>query len=166
MKDTTLVTKDSGGTKPLRLSAFKFKKLSELFPDLFSTAPKGTGIKRVAKGVYDFSVSGGAVGTFNLLPETDLIPANAIVTRALIDVVTAPTSGGSATVAVKVKNANDIKTATAIASYTVGLMDGVPVDTAATSIKLTAASNIVMTVATAALTAGKIVVFLEYVISE
>lgn len=115
-----------------------------------------------AVGVYDFSATGGAQGDHEV---GITLPDNAIVTDVLFDVVTAPTSGGSATVAFKVQSAGDLKAATAIASWT-GLLDGVPVSSAATAIKLTAQRKVYATIATADLTAGKIKVFVEYVVSE
>lgn len=165
MKDQHIVIKQSGGSKPLRQSKFTFKKISELFPFLFTTAPVGTGVKCMAKGQYDFSVSGGATGAYNLLPETELIPAKAVITAVYFDTVTAPTSGGSATIALGVNTTTDLKGATAYGSFS-GITAGIPVSSAATSVKVTAASNLVMTIGTAALTAGKINVFVEYFISE
>jgi hypothetical protein len=55
--------------------------------------------------------------------------------------------------------------AAAFGTYT-GLLDGIPAFSAATSIKTSAEIEPVITIGTAALTAGKIVVFMEYVLSE
>jgi hypothetical protein len=55
--------------------------------------------------------------------------------------------------------------ATAFSAYT-GLVAGVPVGTAATAIKLTADVKPTITIATAALTAGKLNVHIKYQISE
>lgn len=124
--------------------------------------------KQVLRGLYDFSVLGGAVGAIKLKDEdgTDLIiPSKAIVTSVYIDVLTAPTSGGAATIAFGANTTTDFKAATAIASYT-GIVAGIPVGTAATAVKMTADRNITATIATAALTAGKIYVLCEYIMSE
>lgn len=53
-----------------------------------------------AKYVYDFSVDGGATGSISLSSKAGYrgLPASAIVTRVFARVVTACTSGGSATV--------------------------------------------------------------------
>ncbi len=132
---------------------------------------------RVAKGVYDFAVQGGAISTISLYDpalgksQPLILPPSAIVSRVLIDVITAPTSGGSATIAVGTGVAvNDLKTATAVASFT-GLLDGIPVNTAATSIKIASTTTLPgqkpsMTIATAALTAGKFNVHIEYYLSD
>lgn len=129
----------------------------------------GTKIQRqrlhAIKCVYDFAAKGGAVGAISLVDESGIscvIPKKAIIRDVLIDVLTAPTSGGSATLAFSSgQGAADLKTATAIASIT-GLVAGVPVGSAATAIKMTADHTPTMTIATAALTAGKINVHIEY----
>ena len=121
------------------------------------------------KGLYDFSVQGGAQGTINLDDTLNefgatgdiTIPDNSIVWSGIADVVTDPTSGGSATVALGLNTTTDILGATAIASVT-GLLALVPVGTAATAVKMTAAQTLDMTIGTADLTAGYINVYLQY----
>lgn len=125
--------------------------------------------KNSVKCTYDFTVQGGAIGSINLLDEDGVavtIPSGAIITRTLIYVPVACTSGGSATIAVKSKSAADLKAATAYTSFTLAaLLDGVPANTAATSIVMTADTIPAITIAVAALTAGKINVFIEYVLT-
>ena len=116
----------------------------------------------IAKATYDFSVHGGSIGDIEIGLK---FPANAIVYQGLIDVVTDPTSGGSATVALKIEGAADLLAATAIASVT-GQMDTVPDGTATNVVKTTAERTLTVTVATAALTAGKFHVYLLYFLSE
>ena len=118
--------------------------------------------KRVAYYEYDFAVDGGAVGDITLRGEG--LPEGAIVTDGKIHVLTAITSGGSATAALKIESAADVLTATAKTSFTLNaILDIVPVRTAATAIRVTAAGNKpVMTVAVAALTAGKFILAVEY----
>jgi len=126
------------------------------------------GQKGSVRALYDFAVQGGSPSAHSLVDEEGnavTLPDNAIVTNALIDVVTAPTSAGSATIAVGIVAADDLKAATAIASFT-GLIDGVPDNTAANAIKLSAEGTLDMTIATAALTAGKFYAFVDYVVSE
>jgi hypothetical protein len=126
-------------------------------------------VMHTLKATYDFSVSGGAIGAITLLGEDGKaakLPKNAIVRDCIIDVITAPTSGGSATIALGTgQSATDLKAATAIATYT-GLLACVPVGSAATAIKLTADSTMSATIATAALTAGKINVWVDYSVSS
>lgn len=118
--------------------------------------------KRVAYFEYDFSRDGGAVGDIDL--RGDGIPEGAIVTDGKIHVQTAVTSGGLATVALKLLSAEDVLAATAKATLSANaILDVVPVRTAATSIRnTTAGAKVVATVAVEALTAGKFVVALEY----
>jgi len=124
--------------------------------------------KNVVKFVYDFSVDGGAVGSFNVRDEWGnpfTFPVGAIITRAFLDVITACTTSASGTLAFKINSSGDILAATAAASVT-GLMDGVPVNTAATAIKVaTSAKPVVASIATGALTAGKLYLFVEYYLS-
>ena len=118
------------------------------------------GITQVAS--YDFSDQGGAVGNISL---TGRIPIDSTITHAWYEVLEAPTSSGSATLSFGV-DANDptgLKTATAIGSYTAGYGDLTPNNTATTfTTKTTNPRNILMTIGTAALTAGKINIYYTY----
>ena len=109
-----------------------------------------------ARDVYDFSIHGGAVGTITLPLE---IPDNAVITECMVDVITDPTSGGSATIALGLNTTTDLLAATAIASVT-GI---VVAKEQAAAFKLTAARQLQVTIATAALTAGKFAVALKWV---
>jgi len=82
------------------------------------------------------------------------IPDNAIVIDGHVDVISAVTSDGSATVAIHLVNANDLLAATAKASL--GAKAQLPMAVDTTPIKLEAAKAVTVTVGTAALTAGKI----------
>lgn len=110
---------------------------------------------------YDFAKDGGAIGSITLRGPD--IPSGAIVDFGLIDVVTACTSGGSATLALTLVSAGDIKAADAVANWTLAAtLATVPVGTAATAVKTTARKKLVLTIAVAALTAGKFRVALRY----
>jgi len=123
----------------------------------------------VAIGNYSFAVQGGAVGTINLKDGDgkDLkLPANALIKNVVIDVITQPTSGGSATIAVTAVSSGDLLAALAVGSFT-GRIQGIPDDaTVADMIKLSSEKTISIAVAVAALTAGKFNVLVEYVVSE
>jgi hypothetical protein len=133
-----------------------------------SVAGSGTGaggFLKVARAIYDFATDGGAQG--EITPAlTAVIPDNAIVVGGIINATTAPTSGGSATIAVGTtagSSATSIKAATAIATFSAdSLVATVPVFTAASSFKMSAAGSISITVGTADLTAGVIEVSLFY----
>ena len=83
------------------------------------------------------------------------IPDNAIVIGGSIDVITAVTSNGDATVAISLVNENDLLTATGKASLAIKAQ--LPLAAVISQpIKLEAAKAVTVTVGTAALTAGKI----------
>ena len=138
-------------------------------PIIETSASEGltVGRQKVARGDYSFASDGGAVSTIALTGST-LIPAGAIITGGFIEVTTTLTSGGAATIAVGVETTTDIVTAVAVASWTAGRKNILPALTsgaltAATTVKTTAARDISITVATAALTAGVFKVVLYYV---
>jgi hypothetical protein len=120
---------------------------------------------KVAYFEYDFAKDGGAVGDITLRGAN--IEKGAVVVGGMIDVETAVTSGGAATVALKLATAADVLAATGKASFSLNAtLDVVPVRTAATAVKLTANKDLTMTVAVAALTAGKFTVALYYVVTR
>ena len=125
------------------------------------------GALRVVRASYSFAADGGAVGSINLLPSAD-IPAGAIILGGLVDVTTPPTSGGAATLAVQVEAAGDMVAAAAVSGApwsTTGRKSVVPAFTGATSVKTTAARNVVAVVGTAALTAGAFDVYLFFIVT-
>jgi hypothetical protein len=125
--------------------------------------PSGTGIK-FARGRYDFAVDGGAVGTITISAEN--LPTDAIILGGVLEVDTAVTSGGAATVAVQVEGAGDIVAAAAVSGApwsTTGRKSVIPAFTGATTVKTTQARPIQIVIATAALTAGVFDVFLAYI---
>ncbi len=123
---------------------------------------------KVAFATYDFATQGGAQSTITLAGRgRNSIPANAIILGGTIDIKTALTSGGSATIALGTSagsSATSLKAATAVASWTVGQLAMIPVFTAATYLKLTAAGAITATIATADLTAGVFDVHVVFVV--
>lgn len=133
--------------------------------------------KRIFKGVYDFAVQGGAIGTLNLYDPIHgktvplALPAAFIITKVMIDCLITATSGGSATVALGSGQATgDLKAAAAFGGYT-GIIDGIPNGAAANAIKVPATqanpgSVATLTIAVAALTAGKFNVHIEGYLSD
>lgn len=132
----------------------------------------------VAEYVYDFAVSGGAAGAINLhtLDNKAVIPAGAVIKGVCMKVVTAFTSGGSATLAWG--NGDDADgysgAAIAVASLTAnsvfnGWDNGAALlwdDTNDHAIYLpvidAADGQMIVTIGTAAMTAGKAVFLVEY----
>lgn len=82
------------------------------------------------------------------------IPDNAIVIGGHVDVISAITSDGSATVAIHLVSANDLLTATAKATLAAKYQSVMATTTA--PIKLEAAKAVTVTVGAAALTGGKL----------
>lgn len=118
--------------------------------------------KKTARAQYDFAVDGGTVGDIAL--RGDKIPSGAIITDVLLVVDTIVTSGGAATVAIKAESAADLNAADAVSGApwsSTGVKRG---DLTATTapVRTTAERTITATVATAALTAGKFSVLVDY----
>jgi hypothetical protein len=67
---------------------------------------------RIVRGDYAFGTDGGAVGTIALMGST-AIPSGATILGGWLEVTTAVTSGGAATVAIQVEGAGDIVAAAA-----------------------------------------------------
>ena len=110
---------------------------------------------------WDFDSDGGAVGDIGL---GVVVPAGTIILDGIINVLDPITSDGAATIALKVEGAADILVAVVLGTIGgLGLYDVVPVGTAATMVKATVDRTITLTVATAALTAGFLVVSLRCV---
>lgn len=129
---------------------------------LAATDP-GQGQTEWAVGLYDFATDGGAVGDITL--RGDVIPAGAIITETLLHIDVAPTSGGAATLAVRAESAGDIAAAAAVSGApwsTIGAKRGTLTATS-TPVKTTVNRPIIATVASAALTAGRIKVFIGYI---
>ena len=111
--------------------------------------------KRVAKATYDFSKLGGATG--NALGLGAVIPKGAVISRVVGNATTDFTSGGSATVAINI-GSTEVNAATAFddATYT-------DADEHFSALTVLAAnSEVNIDIATAALTAGVYVIYVEY----
>lgn len=123
----------------------------------------------VIKCQYDFSTLGGAVGSITLNDEngdTPQLPSKAIITQVYIDIITACVStSNDGTIALTANSTGDLLAAVDADTLS-GVVAGIPVGTAAAMVKCTAARNIVLEIATHALTAGKFNVFVEFVLSD
>lgn len=121
-------------------------------------------------GIYDFDVDGGTIGDYVI----GSLPDNATVVSAKYEVLTTCTDGATdaATIAISTsKAANEIVTATAISAggnvWDAGYHDTTCDNTAANfTTKTTAVSDVQISIAVAALTAGKIKVWWDYIVSE
>lgn len=130
----------------------------------------GLGVLRVAKVTFDptGNTAQRPIGAYAL---GSYLPAYAIVVGGFMDVNTAFTSAGgnTGTVAVSVEAANDVQTAVAVSGApwsTIGRKAIVPKANTpeSTSVKVGATQKqITCTVATQALTAGKVTIYLYYI---
>ena len=114
---------------------------------------------------YDFSEHGGAIGTIYLAH--DPLPKGAVITNSYLDVLTALTSGGAATVAVQAEAAGDIQAAAAVSGApwsTTGRKDTTAPEPGTESgyIKTTAIRTLAVVIAAADLTDGRFKAVLEY----
>lgn len=125
--------------------------------------------KGLLKAVADFSVQGGAAGSYGLLDDQGnpaILPPGAIVTNVVAVVVTA--AAGGTTIALKLLTAADLMAATATASLTLAaVVAGAPVGTAATWVgPVTSATGTqINSTLVGTYTAYKINYFIEFVIS-
>lgn len=124
---------------------------------------------KVATAEYDFTVDTGAIAAYTLRGvgvNGGAIPNGSIITGGEVEILTAFTTGTAATMAISIEGANDLVSATVVsgAPYsTTGQKSIIPVGTGATMIKTTAARQIVATIATGTVTAGKLRVRLTYI---
>lgn len=115
---------------------------------------------------YDFDVDGGATSTITLRAapgdnQGNTLPAGAVITGGYIDVLTAVASA-TGTVALTAESAADVLAATGQAGLTLGRKDIIPDASGSTAVKTTVVRSVTMTIATAALTAGKFRLVLFY----
>ena len=139
--------------------------------DLVVPSADGLHARRIARATYDFAVDGGAISTIGL---GVTIPDNAIVVRAWYEVLTTLTSAtDAATVALTIPtdDVGGIVAAIAISDasnpWDAGNHEAIQTGTVANfANKCTAARGLSMTIATEALTAGKFILYAEYIASD
>ncbi len=155
----------SGGIGPTQIAA---NSLGD--GQLILNTAAGLSALRVAHAKYSFAVDGGVVGPITPA-STAVIPINAIIYNAIILVTTAVTSSAGASLSVGTtagSAADSIMTATAKGSLGAGVFgQSTPVpNSAVTFVKMSAAGSINVTVATTALTAGIVEIFVFYATSS
>lgn len=119
--------------------------------------------KRIARATYDFAVHTGAQGAYSL---GVALPAKALIMRSWIYVVTQMVDAGSGTMAIHCEDANNIKTATDLTGTAAGgFIEGAQTGAVSAAVgAIGAACNITATIGGADLSAGKFIVFVEYVV--
>jgi len=122
----------------------------------------------VVIGKYSFAVQGGAVGSVFLLRDLNdstsrvTIPDNAVIKQVYTDTLTSLTNSS---VSIGAVSTTDL-VANSQATYFTGVQAGTPINTAATMIKLSADKDVKLSISNVALTAGKINVYIEYVLGD
>jgi hypothetical protein len=134
-----------------------------------SAGPPAKARVYVARAVYDFADVGGAIGA---ITSPVVIPNRAVIIGGFVSVITTCTTAGAdaGSMAISVEGANDIVSAITVVNganaWDAGRQAIVPKRNTpeSTSVKTTAARRVTFTIATQAFTAGKFVVYLEYVL--
>ncbi len=124
----------------------------------------GPWVKHLVKATYDFTKQGGAVGNHSLGVS---IPAKSIETRTLIYSVTQPTTSASGTLAFYcvAPTIPELKASLLGSSYpaaNASVIDGLQDGTAAKMSVVTTACTVGASIGTGALTAGKVVIWVEF----
>lgn len=131
---------------------------------------EGTSRLKTAIGEYDFAVDGGAISSITLRcgPGDVMggeLPNGAVIEGGYIEVDTILAAAAGGTIAINSEAAGDLQAAAIFSGApwsTTGRKPIVPVFTAATTVKTTAKRNLVATIATGAVTAGKFRVVVFY----
>ncbi len=118
---------------------------------------------------YDFASQGGLVSTIDFVGEAAAaveFPINAVITNVRLDVQDAFTSGGAATLAIGFDNnsTTDVKVVTPYTNAPFVAPGTVSLE--AIAYKLTAAGVMQLTIAGAALTAGKVRALVDFFVTE
>ena len=118
-------------------------------------------VPRTIRAVYDVALHGGGIGPHSL---GVALPAKAIIKRSWYQIGTQFVDAGSGTVAISCEDANNILTATDITGQAaLSLHDGQSTGSLASMVQGIAANcEVTATVAGAAQSAGRLVMFVEY----
>lgn len=122
----------------------------------------------VVVGKYSFAVQGGAVSDISLLSDlndthsTITIPSGAVIKQVYTDTLT---SGAGGSLAFKLQSTADLVAAKNSSTFT-GIQAGVLTGAANLMIKLTAERTLKASITNSTVTAGKINVYVEYVLGD
>lgn len=152
--------------------AYKINRASKLNSDLRLGTRILDASQQGVRGKWVYSdAASGAIGAHNLVDHEGQIiklPASAVITDCVMDVVTQPlptTTTAVASINTQGDNAN-VKGYQHYSLLTTGLKDCTPTGTAASAIKIASEKALQITFSSEAVTAGKILVWVEYVLSE
>lgn len=134
---------------------------------LFAKDAKGNvAVSKSVEGIFDVVLQGGAIAVYEL---GALVPAGAIIRQAYYEVLTTFVTAGSdaGTIALKA-GSTTLVTAVAVSDgsnpWDAGIKACIQVGTAATMSKISTDSNLTLTIAGQIASAGKLRLFVEYVI--
>lgn len=113
----------------------------------------GNKVEKIVLG-YDFASDGGAVGSLDMMEADE----DYVVTDFYIAVEDALTSGGAATLEVGIAGSDELLTATAVGSFSAGALVA---GTQTGPVKVSLADLMQLTIGTAALTAGKMTMYMK-----
>lgn len=120
--------------------------------------------KRIQRGVYDFTKSGGAVGSYSLGVK---LPANSIVTHAYFQNTVSFVDGGSGTASIGCESTGDIYASADITGNSTGdITEGIQDDTIANYTTIESGCTPRLHIDGAAATEGKLNVFFEYIVTK
>ena len=128
------------------------------------------GVVKTMRANYNFSVQGGSSSATMFLKAPDgssaAIPNKAIIKSVYIDTVSSIVDVSTGVrIAFGANTDVDLKASTASGSFT-GIIAGIPVDTAATAVKMTADRPLTMKVTGGNISSGQLNVFVTYLVSE
>ncbi len=123
---------------------------------------EGTRELKVWQGNYDFAVDAGAQGTIVLRSNDGPLPNGSVVVGGYLDVTSSCLSATGTMALATPQTAADLLAASAQAALTAGRKDIIPDSTGSTAIKLTAARQPTVDIATADFTAGAFTLVLLY----
>jgi len=132
---------------------------------LGSLIANAMGRKRSLKAIFDFNTNGGLIGTYQLLDQYGvqiLIPANAIISKVMLDFEIPLTSlGGTAAISLQVESAQDVL-ASALVNTLANRVDGIQTGNAAQTVKTSVDRFLKAVITGEAVTAGRFSVYLDY----
>ncbi len=127
------------------------------------TLDKLSNVRLKARGVWDATIN-GASAQFIF---ANAIPNHAIITKSWLDIITQPVAnGGTAQIAISAASYGDIKSKSGIDVLTPGLQVVVDHSLITNALKLTSPTAVSIDTGGQTFTAGKFVLFVEYLISE
>ena len=128
----------------------------------------GLGVTSNAKMTYDFTVDGGAASSTIIPLNSPTLPAKSIILGGTVDVTVACVGAGSISLGTSAGSAvNSLKAADIAANYAINTQVAIiPVFTAATYVKMSAAGRLCLATTVGTITAGRFDLNVVYVVGN